>query len=338
LRADDERLFGRAPDVVATDDEVVFAVVGDAGVGNAVQAVTARSIHDVCAGHCDFVLLLGDNLYPEGTVVAADEARMDCLMSRYPTTRKYLVLGNHDYAPVAPRLERGRRQLEWVERQPTVFGRHHFYRFDAGPVRLFGLDTNYLVRGRPGLVDRALVSWTRAIREQTAGWTVVFGHHPYLSNGEHGNAGSYRDGGLLLWPGTWVQRLMEDQVIGHADLYLAGHDHNLQFLTRSLGGTGLVVSGSGSKCNGRGFDAANTPVMEYYGHGFTLVSAARERLTVAFYDAFGKTLFEVSRTRASAWEASSDAVSHRLRDHCDEQRLRAERLAREGELLLCDKP
>jgi hypothetical protein len=188
-------------------------------------------------------------------------------------------------------------------------------------VRLYGLDTNFLVRGKVGAMYTELARWLGRLRPRDDEWVIVFGHHPYFSNGEHGGVGSYRDAFFTLWAGLQMQHFFKQYVLGRADLYLAGHDHNLQFFARTDGyDTAQVVSGSGARCNGRGGGAAHSADMERYGHGFALVEAKRDRLTVSFHDYDGKGFWGAWRTRKEPrWRAlggfperSVDTASHCL--------------------------
>ena len=79
-------------------------------------------------------------------------------------------------------------------------------------------------------------------------WKIGFGHHPYISNGRHGNAGSYEgmDWGFDAWNGGYVKDFMDDYVCGKIDVYFSGHDHNRQWLEPTCG-TDFIVSGAGAK-------------------------------------------------------------------------------------------
>src|SRR5437870_4198863 len=52
---------------------VRFIAIGDAGKGNADQRKVAIAMRDVCAAKgCDFVLMLGDNIYDTGVDSTTD--------------------------------------------------------------------------------------------------------------------------------------------------------------------------------------------------------------------------------------------------------------------------
>jgi tartrate-resistant acid phosphatase type 5 len=102
-----------------------------------------------------------------------------------------------------------------------------------------------------------------------APWKVTLGHHPYVSNGAHGDAGSY-DGqaGVPGLSGDYVKQFYELHACGKADFILAGHDHDLQWLEpmASCGDTDFIVSGAGAKV--RDLEAPTDDA--FFGQGGTL--------------------------------------------------------------------
>ena len=55
---------------------------------------------------------------------------------------------------------------------------------------LFGLDTNELFWS-PWFGADDQYAWFEQEITSVNEWTIAFGHHPYISNGQHGNAGTY---------------------------------------------------------------------------------------------------------------------------------------------------
>lgn len=324
----------RAP--VRRADRVRFAAVGDFGRDSAVQREVARGVHRACAGDCDFVTLLGDNLYWEGLRPERreeDAATLRCLVNRYPGP-KYLVLGNHDYHPVFTDPERAEAQLKvFAEPGDDLFGGHHFYEVDAGLVRLFAIDTNLLVRGEEDLVsDGRVEAFGERIEGSDAPWTIAFGHHPVLSNGEHGDAGSFVEKDRYsFWSGGGWRDFFLRHVVGHAALYLSGHEHNLQFYGRAFGAdTGLAVSGSGSKATARSASPLHDDaLLERYGHGFAVVEATPTQLTIEFHDATGEPFWRASRPRVGRWHGRR-SVDPRHRQDEEIETLRARDAAAGG--------
>ncbi|MCA9618120.1 MAG: metallophosphoesterase [Myxococcales bacterium] len=313
----DPALFHEAPDLAPEADEVTFAAVGDAGYVGPARATVAASIRRVCEGVCDFVIHLGDNLYPAGVADDADADRLRCILDSYGSTPTYAILGNHDYGALVPTLERARAELQLLSELPRATG-GHFFRFDAGPTRLVALDTNLLVRGRPTAAGYdALTRWLRGARSPSLPWSVAFGHHPVVSNGSHRSAGGYRDIGLELWKGQFLSHVLRTHVLPRVDLYLSGHEHNLQMLVASPS-TLQVVSGSASKCNSPPRQRPQPALLERYGYGFALIHATRERLEVTIHDAWGEPIFGAHRERgAASWE--SDPPVRSGHDGCGEE-------------------
>ena len=131
------------------------------------------------------------------------------------------------------------------------------------------------------------------IAQSAATWKIAFAHHPYLSNGPHGNAGEYE--GLPFVPivnGAGVQDLVEDVICGDVDVYITGHDHSLQWLADTCGGTELIISGAGASTTELPGD--NNYYFQSLALGFLYVVIQGNTFTGEFYDTSGNMLF--SRT------------------------------------------
>lgn len=266
---------------------VRFIAVGDAGRNTPEQARVAASIGRLCADRpCDFGLFLGDNLYPRG-MESDDDPRMDAVYTdvygKLGLEFK-VVLGNHDYG--FGELERAERQVRFAARTPTFTLPSRTYTFTSGDAEFFALDTDWVFFH--GEEEQA--AWLDGELEHSkARWKVVFGHHPYRSNGKHGNAGSYEGWSHVPYvSGAALRRLFEDHVLGAADLYVCGHDHNLQVMRHR--GLPLVVSGGGM--SGRPLvDRGNDLDLGSGSAGFAWVELA-DQMTVALFDENGTLIGE----------------------------------------------
>lgn len=271
-----------------TPSQLHVLAVGDIGRLTETQREVADTAAGVCAAHgCDLAVFLGDNLYERG-METPDDPRIDALFEPYADIGipLYLVLGNHDYGHGRD-AERAAWQIDWAARTPQIELPATTYTLDAGIVSFVALDTTRVFW--EGATAQA--SWLdEQLQVPTSGWRVGLGHHGYLSEGRHGNAGRYE--GIPAVPylsGRSLERLFSDHVCDQLDVWISGHDHILQWIEHC--GTHWITSGSGAKATdivGRG----NEPRFASDHPGFAWLAFTDETLTVRFIDAQGTTLFE----------------------------------------------
>ncbi|MFE7717644.1 metallophosphoesterase [Nocardia rhizosphaerihabitans] len=246
-------------------------ITGDAGTGSRTQwavADAARAFH--AREPFTMAVGLGDNIYESGpdgpddvqfvTKFEDPNAGLD-----FPWA---MVLGNHDTSGVFPGdggwLVRGNHEVEYHAKSPRWWMPSRYYSVrvpEQNPVvEFFVLDVNPLAAYIPPLLDpywsvdgqymNEQRAWLdRALAESTAQWKIACTHHPYLSNGPHGDAGNYE--GLPIEPinGVHAKRFFEDHVLGKVSFLLSGHDHTLQVLepTTASKGTRQIISGAAGK-------------------------------------------------------------------------------------------
>ncbi|MCK6528193.1 metallophosphoesterase [Myxococcota bacterium] len=279
--------------------EVVrFAALGDTGEGNTDQYLVSEVMKSVCDTRgCDFVLLLGDNIYDSGVDSPTDPDWDSLFELPYAAfdIPFYPVLGNHDYGGegIGWELWKGQYEVDHTDYSPIWTMPDIYHTFTAGPAAFFALDTTqafwWLAEGQKSDVQ----SWISA---STATWKFAFGHHPYLSNGPHGDAGNYE--GLWFLPivnGEGVQDLLDDVVCGQVDLYLCGHDHSRQFLTETCDDTMLIVSGAGAK--NTDLEGSHAVEFESEVEGFFWFEVVGNEMTIATYDKNGLLEYEGLRTK-----------------------------------------
>lgn len=284
-------------------ETVRFVALGDAGEGNAAQYAVADAIGVVCAARgCDFALYLGDNFYNSGVDGVDDEQWVTKFEDPYADLDLpfFPVLGNHDLGLLGLGLDflKADTYVEYTQYSAKWTMPDRFYRFQWGPVAFHALDTTRIFYA---LADDQHAWLDAELAASTAGWNVVFGHHPYVSNGAHGNAGEYE--GIDPWiplteipRGQYVKEFVEDTVCGRADLYLAGHDHTLQWLEPTCG-TEFIVSGAGAKTTGLEDRGTPTFFEDDATEGFLWAEFDGDRFSGTFYDRDGVELFSMSYTR-----------------------------------------
>lgn len=257
------------PADAGTSQAVRFVVMGDTGEGNEAQAMVAEAIAAKCASDgCDFVMLLGDNIYDDGVSSVDDPQWQTKFEEPYRNVDLpfYVVLGNHDYGGellvdtpgVGNEWEKGPIEVQYSDISDKWILPATHYTFTWGKVGFIMLDTNSLVWDNVDHGDQWAWYPSALAEVADAEWIIAAGHHPYLSNGAHGNAGNYESievGGveipnpLPILNGGHVKDFFDQVMCGTVDIYFAGHDHNRQWLDEpaALCGTELIVSGAGAK-------------------------------------------------------------------------------------------
>jgi hypothetical protein len=175
-----------------------------------------------------------------------------------------------------------------------------YYDFVAGNVHFVALDTTAIMH-QDGLEPQD--NWIGGVLEEsTSPWRIAFGHHPYLSNGHHGNMGDYDGLSPTAWPklsGSYLKTFFDENVIGDFDVYFSGHDHSRQWLGVN-GGTLLVVSGAACKVSDFDTPARNpTSFADDSEPGFMWVEIEGDTMRAAFYDIDANLDYSTTITRPS---------------------------------------
>jgi tartrate-resistant acid phosphatase type 5 len=263
------------PEDVVEDIEPVakivrFIAVGDTGTGELGQFQVASAMEEVCASRgCDFAIGLGDNIYESGVDSVDDAQWIDKFEKPYENLDFpfYMTLGNHDnsyFGGEGTSNEKGEFQVDYHYKEDRQSDKWHmparYYHFsapltDSEPlVDFFSLDSNPLASIPDSNANYAQLTykeeqaqWFNETIEPTLGkWKIAFAHHPYLSNGLHGNAGTYDS---VPGNGAFYQDLIEETVCDQVDVIITGHDHDIQWLRpiEACGKTVQIVSGAGAK-------------------------------------------------------------------------------------------
>jgi hypothetical protein len=252
----------------ASNETIRVLAFGDYGNGSKNQlnvAVAMKQYHD--KHKFDFGITLGDNFYSKGMLSTRDPHWKDWWEDMYSVLGIpfYASLGNHDWgyadSPAAEVLYT-RDSTSW--RMPATY-----YTFTAGPVQFFALDTNE--------ISVAQLNWLdQEIAKSKARWKVVYGHHPIYSAGAHGN-----NAGL-------IRRLLP-VLKKRVDLFVAGHDHDMQHLKTEEGVHFFVAGGAGAglrppKPTERTIYAMNI-------HGFSVLEASNDAVKIRFIDTALKEVY-----------------------------------------------
>ncbi len=198
---------------------VRLAVAGDVGSGDLAAYRTASSIaYQARTQPFDALLLLGDNVYPDGDPRRVEQTIFGPFASVLDEgTRLLPVLGNHD-------VDSGFGSAQ--ARALGMPGPWYAIRIDE--LLIVALDSN-----RPTDPDQQ--AWLAStLAHSDARWIVVMLHHPPYSAGWHGSDEAARDAFAPLFERYGVQ------------LVLSGHDHDYQ-RSEPIEGVTYVVSGAAAK-------------------------------------------------------------------------------------------
>ncbi len=272
------RLHPRDPDRAA----VTFVALGDMGDGGSAQTHVAHAMAGVCQREgCDFVLGLGDNIYPHGVHAVHDPAFQDKFAKPYALLQGldfWMILGNHDWKHL---LSGAQAQIDYTLHSDRWRLPHVHYGIPFLPpwLHIYGVDTS-LIEAVVGVYQ--LQAAQAALCGQP-GWRVVFGHHPTRSTRADGDSGS-----------GFVRGALEHLIqTCHIHVYFAGHDHHQAHLDGGF--YQEIIEGAGG--------AELSPVrvgdvQQRFGmatHGFAWVRVTEARLVIRFYD--------VQQTVLYTWES-----------------------------------
>jgi 3',5'-cyclic AMP phosphodiesterase CpdA len=167
----------------------------------------------------DALLLLGDNVYPEGKVSRLDETvfrPFDPMLAG--GTQLFAVLGNHDaLAPDGGAEQMGRLGMDGLWWSATL-----------DDVLIVGLDSNH-----PD--DPEQLHWLEAtLGSASEKWRIAILHHAPYSAGYHGSSVDARNAFARLFERYGVQ------------LVLSGHKHDYE-RSVPINGVTYLVSGAGAE-------------------------------------------------------------------------------------------
>lgn len=230
-----------------------LAVAGD--VGDSGRRLDATAAAMAAIGNdgrpYDGVLLLGDNVYPDGDPAELPHTVFVPFAPVLDGGADLLaILGNHDV-----RDGNGPAQMAAL----GMPGRWWSREYAGGEVLIVGLDSNLV--GDPD--QRAWLDAT--LRDSSARWKIVAVHHPPYSAGYQGSSLDVRQAFSPLFAEHGVQ------------LVLSGHDHDYQ-RSIPIDGVTYVVSGAGSGTRRTG--EAGFTAVSFSWHHYLDIAVFADRLVL----------------------------------------------------------
>ena len=246
------RLHPRDPD----RKEVKFVALGDMGDGGSAQTHVAQAMYSVCQREgCDFVLGLGDNIYPHAVQSAHDPAfqeRFEQPYSLFQGIDFWMILGNHDWKHL---LTGAQAEIDYTlhsDRWRLPYS-HYGIPFLPPWLHIYGIDTSLI----EAVADVHQLRSAQDTLCHESGWRFLFGHYPTHSTGTADHSGSW-----------FVRRALETLIhTCHIHMYFAGHDHHqahldlgfYQEIIEGAGGAGLHLSESATASSDLGVQHMGLP-------------------------------------------------------------------------------
>lgn len=292
---------------------LTFLAIGDWGrAGQSAQVATG----DMLAAYADavqasFVVNVGDSFYDDGVASANDPQWWTSFKSVYTqpglATRKwYSIAGNHDYRNNVTAQVRWAGDDRWVmpdlnysmmwEVEPgnaaagcvaavfidTVPFIQHYYDKPDPPNMIANLNAS-----RPA----EQLEWAKgalAAARAACNAVIMVGHHPLVSNAQHGN-----NTDLIVKFGPLLEQYK-------VDAYLAGHDHTLMHMEAL--GFDTIITGAGSKLRATNIaEWGGGWGMAWYGdvNGFTVHSVNVSHIQHSFVAVNGTVMHSTLRALRS---------------------------------------
>lgn len=273
-----------------TPNALNFIVFGDWGRnGENYQKEVAtgmgRAAHDLDA---TFVIATGDNFYPYGVSSAQDYQWISSFETIYTAqslhVKWYPVLGNHDYIsnPDA-QVEYSKNSARWTM-PARYYSKKFFINGDTNQAVLIAfMDTDPLekkMRGNkpdsvkyPVGATEAQLAWLESVlSDNTVKWKMVVGHHPLYTGGWRYNSPDTKNMHDLLEP------LFKKY---NVDVYICGHEHQLEYYKPDGSKTHYIISGAGSESRPAFIKPANGRFISSQ-QGFATFSVTADKLLVQF--------------------------------------------------------
>jgi len=240
----------------------------------------------------EFIISTGDNFYPNGLASIHDpnwKISYEDVYSAYSLNCDwYVVLGNHDYRGNAQaQIDYSDISQRW--NMPSRYFHKDIKTDDGASVRFIFLDTNPLdddyydsskygpkVSGQD---TTAQLMWMDSLLAEDYDWKVVIGHHPLYTGGKRAGRKNA------------VRSHLEPRFDRHGvDLYLAGHEHDLQYIKPKNHSTHHFVSGAGSEVRPTG-KMEETLFAESI-NGFLITAFLKDQVSCQFIDLNGSEIYK----------------------------------------------
>ncbi len=223
IAGDSSYHFHTAP-VAGTPANTRVWVIGDSGTANA----DARAVRDAykawtSSRPADFMLMLGDNAYTDGT----DAQYQSAVFDTYPVILRQMplwpTLGNHDGHSADSATQSGPYYEIFdlptaAEAGGLASGTEAYYAFDYGNIHFVVLDSYDIDRSPGG----NMLQWLQSdLALNNKPWVIAFFHHPPYTKGSHDSDTEAQ----LIDMRQYALPVLEAWGV---DLVMTGHSHSYE--------------------------------------------------------------------------------------------------------------
>jgi hypothetical protein len=267
-----------------TDTALSIIVIGDWGKeGEGLQDVSMQMAEVAEYLNVSFILAAGDNIYENG-VDSIDDPAWDVYTENFnqPSLQIpwYVCAGNHDhYGNVQVEVDYTDVDDRWT--MPNFF--FTFKKAINGDGDSLGIVIFDSERLQLNPDELGQLQWIDSVSTQLESpWKIMMGHHPLYSYGYHGS-------------NPTMQTLIEDILYdNHYDLYVAGHDHDMQHI-QTTGYTDFFIAGSTGKI--RPTESGPLSLFSLSEYGFLTLRLSKHKLECYFVTRTGDVVYSYKKEK-----------------------------------------
>jgi tartrate-resistant acid phosphatase type 5 len=290
------------PGLKPLKDALNFLVIGDWGRNSEYKQKEVAEQLGYAANETDaeFIITTGDNFYPNGVRSVNDPLWQTSFENIYRQhalqVNWFVTLGNHDYRgnPDA------QIQYSSISRRWQMPARYYSKTFSidddtANQLLMIVIDTDPFIKkyykeevykDEVSKQDTAAQKqWLEQLlhnRTKNIKWTIIVGHHPPYTGGRRINSDDTKDVLYSFGP------LLEQYKV---DAYIAGHEHDLQYIKPPRAYTHFFVSGAGSEARPGTKPHPNGGKFGVSDHGFMSFSFTPSAFRMQVINWQGKVLY-----------------------------------------------
>lgn len=275
------------------EDAVYFYTLGDWGRnGEYGQTELAQTMAEAAERvEPSFVISTGDNFYPDGVESTTDpqwKLSYEYVYSNPSLSCDWMVvLGNHDYlGDIDAQISYTDISDRW--NMPAKYYHKDVTTEDGGVIRFLFIDTNplhdeyYYKPNYRAVLDQdttAQLQWIDSMLTAEVDWKIVVGHHPLYTGGSRKNDQNYVR--------KHLEKIFDKH---HVDLYLAGHEHDLQYIKPEGHPTHHFISGAGSRVRETGVISPTHFARSE--QGFLSTGITKNKILCQFISVYGEIVYE----------------------------------------------